>query len=531
MNIFDSDLVRKLRYVENQFIQVLVDRFRLTRRGTGVELAIRFSDDSPTISTRRAKTRVQEMVSDFEKKAAEYQSELEAFFLGNAPSYEYRDADFPFRFASGGTLPIIRSDNRDYYCLFYRDIHPIGWNIANGGCASREELLDPMRTVYRELCEELIIVDRYLKERYTFGYPEAHPFEREGGQEGSRVPFAATDLWHMPPTLSWLQVFPELASGQFRLLPAPMKWLSGPDSVYITIEGVDAGQVQGCYLNINGQDFGIEVDKIARINLSSPRAVICDGEHTGNCVMNRLIGLFDTERMDEEVARGDSRFVPDRVFFNAEQDEGATIDSIIEDRVVPYLRHFRSDEETKEFASCTEKLDLCPVTRSLLRRIRTTSLSSGRNFPVPIRPSAPVDVFISYGGEDEKIARVIHSYLESSCSVFFFPSYPFNDTANAAIDEALESARYMIVVCTRPENLLRDHCEYEWRKFLSDVKQGFKQGAVIVPFIEEGIRESNLPQELQEYAAEKFRELTIRDDLSHLAAYRIPDVLRRAANA
>ena len=38
----------------------------------------------------------------------------------------------PLRFGNGGVLPIIRLDDSDYFCLFYRDIFPIGWNIANG---------------------------------------------------------------------------------------------------------------------------------------------------------------------------------------------------------------------------------------------------------------------------------------------------------------------------------------------------------------------------------------------------------------
>src|SRR5262249_43757180 len=138
----------------------------------GVELSVKFGEDSPTISTRRAKSRIAAMMPHFEAKASEYQAALTQFFLKNEPAFDYCDSDFLFRFASGGTLPIIRLENRDYYCLFYRDIRPIGWNIANGGCASREELVDPLQTVYRELCEELIIVDRFRKERYTFSYPE-----------------------------------------------------------------------------------------------------------------------------------------------------------------------------------------------------------------------------------------------------------------------------------------------------------------------------------------------------------------------
>ena len=50
---FESDLVRSFRFVENQFLQVLLSNFELRRRGVGVELSVKFGEDSPTISTRR----------------------------------------------------------------------------------------------------------------------------------------------------------------------------------------------------------------------------------------------------------------------------------------------------------------------------------------------------------------------------------------------------------------------------------------------------------------------------------------------
>lgn len=68
-----------------------------------------------------------------------------------ANSFLHNDENFPFRYASGGTLPILRMEGQGYYCFFYRDIFPIGWNIANGGCCTREELLNPQMTIEREL--------------------------------------------------------------------------------------------------------------------------------------------------------------------------------------------------------------------------------------------------------------------------------------------------------------------------------------------------------------------------------------------
>ena len=50
--ISNLDLVSRLKFIENQFIQVLVTNFSLRRRSSGgTELLIRFSDESPAIST------------------------------------------------------------------------------------------------------------------------------------------------------------------------------------------------------------------------------------------------------------------------------------------------------------------------------------------------------------------------------------------------------------------------------------------------------------------------------------------------
>jgi len=62
---------------------------------------------------------------------------------------------------------VIRCNDRDYYCLFYREIAPVGWNIANGGAESVAELLDPLATIERELREELIIVEPAAGHRYV----------------------------------------------------------------------------------------------------------------------------------------------------------------------------------------------------------------------------------------------------------------------------------------------------------------------------------------------------------------------------
>jgi len=48
----------------------------------------------------------------------------------------------------------VRIKEEEYYCLFYRDIFPVGWNIANGGSDNNEELLNPLLTIERSFVKK-----------------------------------------------------------------------------------------------------------------------------------------------------------------------------------------------------------------------------------------------------------------------------------------------------------------------------------------------------------------------------------------
>ena len=69
------------------------------------------------------------------------------------------------RWASGGFLPVARWRGRQWVCLFFRDIYPVGWNIANGASETKDEYKHLNRLIYRETLEELVI---------TSGPPRRH---------------------------------------------------------------------------------------------------------------------------------------------------------------------------------------------------------------------------------------------------------------------------------------------------------------------------------------------------------------------
>jgi hypothetical protein len=168
------DLIRPLHAAEDRFLQVLLKEFRLTRRKNshngGAQLSIRFDDFTPAIWNTEGRRHL--LQTHDGGKRRQYQEELDDFLLTGKHQYSFDDPEFVFRYGSGGTLPIItlagRKPFKSYFCLIYREVFPIGWNIANGGCDNRTELLDPEMTIERELREELIIADFDGDTRYVF---------------------------------------------------------------------------------------------------------------------------------------------------------------------------------------------------------------------------------------------------------------------------------------------------------------------------------------------------------------------------
>jgi len=66
----------------------------------------------------------------------------------------------PYRWASGGTLPIVRWRGSWWCALFWRDIPPVGWNIANGASETKDEYKNLDQLIARETREELVVLDR-----------------------------------------------------------------------------------------------------------------------------------------------------------------------------------------------------------------------------------------------------------------------------------------------------------------------------------------------------------------------------------
>ncbi len=474
-----ESLVRELGRAENSFLQVLLRNFLLKRSGEGADLSLDFDDETPAIWSRHAKAHLRELIPHFQARCAEYQRRIDSVLYDAAMGeYRHNDANFPFRYASGGVLPILRMGRKEYFAFFYRDIAPVGWNIANGGSDSRAELLYPKAIIEREFREELMLVKP--------------PAGRRGGRRyvlnwgGS----ALTDhVDHAMARQLWSGVYPTLDVEGFEELPLPVEWLDGPDGVTVRMGKQNPVRTSGVFLNINAEDFGIEVDRVARLYVDED-VVVLDGEIMDQRVLGRPVGLFEVDKLLTKLASRAAEFFPDRYFYEGRSCEGETFEGLVEGNFTRSLPGLRTSKEIKHFTRCDRKYDLCPVTRSITRRYSPLRVSA----PAPLPPDTAggrkkargkFEVFICCGAGDEAIADRVYDFItrEKQRSCFFYRRHPVTRWGRQ-IGDALEETTCMVLVGSNRSRITRGWPETEWIAFLNAVNTGRKgRNSLLVPFL------------------------------------------------
>jgi hypothetical protein len=353
------------------------------------------------------------------------QKKIEAALLESAGSnpFERDDQEHFFRFFSGGTLPILYVDDMPYYCLRYREISPIGWNIANGSCNTLDEIGKPWSVVDRELEEELVILNPQDKNviRYTFcENPSSKSKEMDRrllrAIDPERKCYDPDRLIHKP-----FEPYATRDDG------ASCREY-GPDSVEIRLPNRASISLKGVYININAADLGIEFDQLLEIRGLGGSVRVLDGETTSRLgtfvdadtgFVNAPIGLFFAARLDDELGRHDGgnrdggaknagrdAYYPDVLFWGGRITAGGfrnagsrypsdgeqkarmidrVLDSFAEDR----LRLYR-DEMSKEYKKAKDDKaarGLCPAARTIIQRCRkqrrATSPAEARAITVP----------------------------------------------------------------------------------------------------------------------------------------------------
>jgi len=198
----------------------------------------------------------------------------------------------PYRWASGGTLPIVRWHGAWWCALFWRDIQPIGWNIANGASETKEEYKNLDRLIARETREELIILDR---NPITAGDDiiTAHHLSFEGSLV---EPDALDTSLAKRRTMDGWPVHP----GDIENDRRKVSFVPGPHKVLISYhkrgeQAIDTAVVSNIVLSINPLEFGIEATRLAVIELDNEDYLV-DGEvleqHPDKWLVRRPVALF-----------------------------------------------------------------------------------------------------------------------------------------------------------------------------------------------------------------------------------------------
>ena len=485
--------VLPLRDRTDELLQVLLPKFRLRKNDPtpGIRLLVEVKGPMSSIGDVHGKEALFEFVKKVGPNARGELAKRLADFYNDPGALEYcfDCSGHPLRYANGGVLPIVRLEGRDYFWLFYRDIFPIGWNIANGASDNVSEMLDPTRIILREFGEEVLFAD--LSTRHLFTYePEDGPMPL-GSLKG------AIAAWSKKPRTDLLG---------FERLPIPLKWVDGPDVVEVDVEGRRC-VTKGYFVSITPEDNAIEVDRIAFINLGKG-VTLLDGEHRNGMLLNEVIGLFEVEKM-RDLSR--TEFIPDKVFFDGQ--EWPFKENVPEGRreelagaIGQFLKSptlVRSEDLRLAYREVPIKYNLCPITRSIIHKFFEWESIDTRP-PHGIRvepPRGEFELFISFRDPDLGIAQSIAADLRQRGFQVFMSAESLKSLGAAdyfrAINEALEQSAVLVVVGTRPDRFDSGWVRYEWQSFLAEKHSGRKDFGRVFTF-SGGVRVDELPYALRQ---------------------------------
>ena len=255
----------------------------------GLRLDIRLTKDMPLLTSRIDRERVLEECSEEEgRRAVERVQELRRGTLDEPITLDLRS--FGFRHASAGVLPCA-SDGTCW--LFARDIPPVGWNIANGGSQSMEDLLRPEVLMAREAAEEILFF---------------HPERRVLGTLAPPGTYGELDralkLWQA-----------RLGLSEDAVVSLPHRYCEGPDTLVI-LHGGGIHLTSGVHLSLQAEDASLEVIRLLELGSEIDAEWLpLDGEILEGRLLDRIVGRFQPDSWSAHAAwkSGDAIEAPARL--------------------------------------------------------------------------------------------------------------------------------------------------------------------------------------------------------------------------
>jgi len=491
-NLDSQPFIYRVGDTFDEFIQVLIDEFTLTRDDKGK--CLKFKIDNNTLSIRNPKARKQlnEHLKKYNKSnSKQIENKLKKFEADDQIlSYRFNCSDFPFRYANGGVLPIVRRDKKDYFCMFYRAIFPVGWNIANGGANDFDDIRNPVGIIHREFSEEFIIADHKKKHLYVF---DAHNEETMCGTQEK-----ALECWNEKISQGDLK--------KYNRKSIPLKWIEGRDKLEVT-HGNQLYSHEGFFLNITPGDNAIELDKIALINLMG-RFSFYDGEvdyvkdiegiSTGH-VLNRLIGFFPVDQLTKKL--NSHRFEPEFFYYSGKKHEWKDFHPTLKKYMARHVDlKLTTDPAYPDYQLAKKdkrELDLCPITRAVaiqyknwmkaeqetidsIRKAKQADEDPKTSSKKSRKKKEHFQIFISFRSKDQNLAELLYDFLTNSGYRVFCSSKSIQLLGSSEyareIDNALEESTCLVVVSSDLENFKSGWVEYEWRTFQMLLFSGDKKG-------------------------------------------------------
>lgn len=217
-------------------------------------------------------------------------------FSSSAPSLTIAKK-YPLRWSSGGAIPLVtRTDpwtgtDETWVALFFRNIDPIGWNIANGASDVLEEQYDLYKLINREFCEELLIYNAEPAQEAEntvrlMHFTDSHGRSKEFREASKRHAKTHMELRRKHDGLKELDydsdAMTEIGTG----LPTPWKFI-------IIDEDKNRHPVNNVVPCVNPHEFGIELVIFARFGITD-REILLDGEtdETNDHLTRSPIGLI-----------------------------------------------------------------------------------------------------------------------------------------------------------------------------------------------------------------------------------------------
>lgn len=504
---------------DNDLFQVILPGFTLTKTRTGTQIEIEIKDTLFNVRNLDGKRAFQAAVKRINRKnQARIIQNLEAFTkVSKGLSFRFEEPEYYFRYANGGALPILRIQDETggrqehYFCFFYREIFPIGWNIANGASDNRNELFNPSDIIRRELNEELLIADNTQHLRYVSGM--------DAGGRLLQTPGEALNCWEENTGLRLRR---------YGRLYLPVKWIDGPDSIIIR-KGKLQTRSDGYFLNITPGDNAIELDRIGLFNLAGDLSLY-DCELSNGHLINAVIGLFKVDGFEKKLD-GD-RFMPDRIFFNGMEHDVNDLERLLSEVFIPQLGPCIRKKEKDAWFNARNTFDLCPATRAVVTNYYGLMKKQGMHPQEALNTGAGpggkraqeghdsrYDIFLACTPDNDiQAARLRDCLAHAGKTVFFSPEHRWsqgNCHDAERIAAAAEKSEAMVVFGSGPAGFDSGWTSYAWRSFFNDIRFGRKPAGRLIT-VTSSVNAHDLPQGLRSVRTIGFRPDAVMETADRL---------------